>query len=194
MNGMRLNQQNRQQGATLLVALLLLMVLTMVGITSMESSNLSFKMSVNMIHHDEAFNNSESARTAAMDVIPDYLDAAEWDAVSMPSGLDVAANAGDLLGDNVRSDNTPENPLDSSTLRLDLVFSEGDMNGDIYVLKGRTVQNTMGAGSAQYKGYSGAGAGIGGPGGAFKFFELRSHGKSSGSAESWTASDYRYVF
>lgn len=189
MKGMRLNQQNRQQGATLLVALLLLMVLTMVGITSMESSNLSFKMSVNMIHHDEAFNNSESARTAAMDALPEYIDAAEWDEDNMPPGL-AYASAGDLLEEN----DAAEDPLDSSTLQVDLEYSEGDMNGDIYVLKGRTAQNTMGAGSAQYKGYSGAGTGIGGPGGAFKFFELRSLGRSAGSAESWTASDYRYVF
>lgn len=192
MNGMPLNQVNRQQGATLLIALLLLMVLTMVGITSMESSNLSFKMSVNMIHHDEAFNNSESARTAAEDVLLDYIDAADWEAVSLPTGLSVDANAGDLLGDNGAS----ENPLNSSTLQRDLAFNDAALNieGDVYVLKGRTVQNTMGAGSAQFKGYGGAGTGIGGPGGAFKFFELRSHGKSSGSAESWTASDYRYVF
>lgn len=189
MNGRPLNQVNRQQGATLLIALLLLMVLTMVGITSMESSNLSFKMSVNMIHHDEAFNNSESARTAATDALPEYLDAAEWDEDDMPVGF-AYASAGDLLGDKGAS----ENPLDSATLQRDLAYSEGDIQGDIYVLKGRTVQNTMGAGSAQYKGYSGAGTGIGGPGGAFKFFELRSHGSSSGSAEAWTASDYRYVF
>lgn len=190
MNRTGLISGNRQHGATLVVALLLLMVLTMVAITSMESSNLSFKMSTNMIHHEEAFNNSESARIVVRDVIPEYIDLADWDAVTLPTGLTIPSNAGLILADN----GAAENVLDSTTLQRDFVYSNASMEGDIYVLKGQTVQNTFGAGSAQYKGYSGAGVGIGGQGGAFKYFELRSRGTGSGSAESWTATDYRYVF
>jgi hypothetical protein len=187
-------QARTQSGAALAISLLLLLILTLVAITSMEGSNLGFKMSVNMISHEEAFNNSESARLGALDVMPDYIDQADWNRVTLPAGL-ALSSAAELMLDNDAS----ENPLDTTSLDQDFRYARDGMHGDVFVLKGQTVQNTYGAGSAQYKGYGGAGVGVGGAGGAFKYFELRSKGerqKSDGTvvAESWTGSDYRYVF
>ncbi len=178
-----------QSGVALAISLFLLLILSLVGITAMENSNLSFKMSSNMIRHDEAFNHSESARQAAQEVLPAYIDQADWNRVTLPAGLNLTSSADLMLNDAAS-----ENPLQPSSLTQDFAYQHNGISGEVYVLKGETVHNTFGAGSAQYKGYGGAGVGIGGQGGAFKYFEFRSRGESAANAESWTASDYRYVF
>ncbi len=185
---------SRQEGAALAVSLLLLLVLTLVAVTAMDNSNLGFKMAANSVYHDEAFNYSESAREVSGSVIPEYLFEGAWSAVDTASlNLTVDSNGGALEGDNVNSSGTDEDPLDRSTLQRDFAYSESGISGDVYVLKGQTVQNLSGAGSAQYKGYGGTGVALGGQGGFFKYFELQSEGIGRSNAESWTASDYRFV-
>jgi len=95
----------------------------------------------------------------------------------------------ELNGDDVAG----EDRLSNGSLTKDLSFSSGDIKGGVYVLKGQSVQNTSGAGSAQYKGYGGTGVARGGQGGVHKYFEFRSEGEGASNAKSWTASDYRYV-
>jgi type IV pilus assembly protein PilX len=54
----------RQQGAVLVFCLIFLTVLTMMGVSGMESTTLEERMSANMVDHETAFNAAETALQA----------------------------------------------------------------------------------------------------------------------------------
>ena len=55
----------RQKGATLVIALLILVLIMMIGITAISTSNTQFKLAGNLQFEDSAMNNTEAAITAA---------------------------------------------------------------------------------------------------------------------------------
>ena len=55
----------RQKGATLVIALLILVLIMMIGITAISTSNTQFKLAGNLQFEDGAMNNAEAAITAA---------------------------------------------------------------------------------------------------------------------------------
>ena len=55
----------RQKGATLVIALLILVLIMMIGITAVSTSNTQFKLAGNLQFEDSAMNNTESAVSAA---------------------------------------------------------------------------------------------------------------------------------
>lgn len=57
--------RSRQRGATLVVALLILVLIMMIGITAVSTSNTQFKLAGNLQFEDSALNNAETAVTAA---------------------------------------------------------------------------------------------------------------------------------
>jgi Tfp pilus assembly protein PilX len=57
--------RSRQGGATLVVALLILVLIMMIGITAVSTSNTQFKLAGNLQFEDSALNNAEAAVTAA---------------------------------------------------------------------------------------------------------------------------------
>ena len=179
----------KQRGAVLVIALLLLLILSVVSVMAMDRSVINFKMSANSIYHEEAFNHSESARNSSLAVIDDYLYTGSWNDVLMPSGLSIDSGGGKLELNNAAS----EDPMSNESLQQDFSLHDSAIQGDVYVLKGPTAYNQYGAGSAQYKGYGGAGVGAGAEGSVFKYYEFRSVGTGRSNAKSWTASDYRYV-
>jgi Tfp pilus assembly protein PilX len=180
---------NRQYGAVLVIALLVLLVMTILGVSAMESSSLSFKMSANSIYLEEAFNHSESVRNISAHVIDDYLYEGGWAGVAMPAGLEPIQNNGGFALANDSS----ENRMDNDSLKKDLGYQYLGIKGDVYILKGSTSHNYSGASAAQLKGYSGTGVSAGGAGGTFTYYEIRSVGLGRSNARAWTASDYRYV-
>lgn len=181
--------RNKQGGAVLAIALLILLVMTILAVAAMESSSLSFKMSANSIYLEEAFNHSESVRNISAGVIDDYLYEGGWAGVAMPTGLAVVQHNGALALANGRA----ENRMDNDSLQKDLSYQLSGIKGDVYVLKGSTSHNYRGTSAAQLNGYGGAGLSTAGAGGAFTYYEIRSLGLGRSNARAWTASDYRYV-
>ena len=57
--------RSRQRGATLVVALLILVLIMMIGITAVSTSNTQYKLAGNLQFEDSALNNAEAAVTAA---------------------------------------------------------------------------------------------------------------------------------
>ena len=55
----------RQRGATLVIALLILVLIMMIGITAISTSSTQFKLAGNLQFEDSAINNAETATTAA---------------------------------------------------------------------------------------------------------------------------------
>lgn len=62
-SGFRLH--SRQRGATLVIALLILVLIMMVGITAVSTSNTQYKLAGNLQFEDGALNNAEASVTAA---------------------------------------------------------------------------------------------------------------------------------
>ncbi|MBC7703785.1 MAG: hypothetical protein H7274_07600 [Rhodoferax sp.] len=61
----------RQQGATLVVALLILVLIMMIGITAISTSNTQYKLAGNLQFEDGAMNNAETAVTTAENWLTD---------------------------------------------------------------------------------------------------------------------------
>ncbi len=57
--------RSRQRGATLVVALLILVLIMMIGITAVSTSDTQYKLAGNLQFEDSALNNAEAAVTAA---------------------------------------------------------------------------------------------------------------------------------
>ena len=185
-----------QQGAALAVALMVLLVLTLVAISAMDGSTLGFKMGANAVYHEEAFNNSESGREPIGQTLVDFVEYGEWDGVvdNDNGKLQTVSDTLDLIDDNSGTeDQQYRTGLDSDFTYSHTLSSGEKIEANVAVFKGKTIVNTSGAGSAQYKGYHGAGVGIGGKGGMHKYFEFRSEGIGRSNAESWTSADFRYV-
>jgi len=178
---------NKQSGAVLAIALLMLLLMTILGLAAMENSSLSFKMSANSIYLEEAFNHSESVRNISAEVIDDYLYEGGWAGVVMPTGLSFVHNRGAL------TNGSSENRMDNDSLQKDLSYQHLGIKGDVYILKGSTTHNYHGTSAAQLKGYGGTGVSAGAAGGAFTYYEIRSVGLGRSNSKAWTATDYRYV-
>ena len=82
---MRYGRPARQAGATLVIALLILVLIMMIGITAVSTSNTQYKLAGNLQFEDGAMNNAEAAvsaaenwlitSTATVPPVPHYLDA-----------------------------------------------------------------------------------------------------------------------
>lgn len=171
---------NCQRGTVLVIALLMLLIMTLLAVSAMESSQINFKMSANSIYLDEAFNHSENVRNLTTEVIEDYLKEESWSDVNLPIGLTRAESN----SDNQRTDDFMLNSLSYHHLSV---------QGDVYIVKGSVSHNYLGTSSAQLKGYSGAGFASGAAGGVIAYYEIRSKGRARYNATAWTASDYRFV-
>ena len=180
---------NKQCGAVLAIALLMLLVMTILCVSAMESSSLNFKMSANSIYLEEAFNHSESVRNISAQIIDDYLYEESWEDINLPTGLEIdGANIGIAQISDSR-----EKLIDKDSIIKDLSYQHMGIRGDVYILKGGTSHNYHGASAAQLNGYSGTGVSAGGSGGTFTYYEIRSKGVGRSGSVAWTASDYRYV-
>ncbi len=81
----RYARPTRQGGATLVIALLILVLIMMIGITAVSTSNTQYKLAGNLQFEDSAMNNAEAAVSAAenwlitstnaVPPVPHYLDA-----------------------------------------------------------------------------------------------------------------------
>ena len=57
--------RGRQRGVTLVIAMLILVLIMMIGVTTINTSNIQYKMAANLQFEDSAVNNAETAIAAA---------------------------------------------------------------------------------------------------------------------------------
>jgi type IV pilus assembly protein PilX len=62
-----MQQLQRQSGAVLIISLIILLVLTIIGVTAMRSATLEEKMAANSMNHNVTFHAAESAIENALD-------------------------------------------------------------------------------------------------------------------------------
>ncbi len=97
---------SRQKGATLVIALLILVLIMMIGITAVSTSNTQYKLAGNLQFEDGALNNAEAAvaaaenwlmtSTSAVPPAPHYLDAGFTTAGATTGLLTIAASSAPL--------------------------------------------------------------------------------------------------
>lgn len=95
-----------QRGATLVIALLILVLIMMIGITAVSTSNTQYKLAGNLQFEDGAMNNAETAvaaaenwlstSTSAVPPVPHYLDAGFLTAQTTTGLLPIAASSAPL--------------------------------------------------------------------------------------------------
>ena len=100
---MRSSFQNRfpvrQRGATLVIALLILVLIMMIGITAVSTSNTQFRLAGNLQFEDAAINNTETAITTGERLLSDRVTYASvgfttYDSVATPKLLPMGRLAG----------------------------------------------------------------------------------------------------
>jgi len=115
--------QNRQKGVSILVALVMLLVLTLIGVSSMNSSIVELKMATSMQQQGIALNRAEELlRVGETDIETIITDAAAYD----------FAVAGD--GYYVRADNIDVRDIDWPTQGLVSIKPDASVN-DTYVVE-----------------------------------------------------------
>jgi type IV pilus assembly protein PilX len=81
------NVNHHQSGAVLIVSLVLLLVLTVIGVTSMRSATLEEKMAANSMNYDITFHAAESAIEKALDDETALTQAMDNSTVSVDSDI-----------------------------------------------------------------------------------------------------------
>ena len=183
--------RNAQSGVILITGLILLFVIAIAAVTSMQISNLDYKMAANTAFKNQSFQASESGRIAAGDAINQFIYDRTWVGVTPHSGISYNSSFNPLDA-NAAS----ENPFNATTLIKDMEFTIATSSGieavdaDIYVIRSPSIAAASGGGLQQLSGYRGAGKGIASSGSAI-YFELRATGTGFGNAQTVTASEYR---
>jgi len=180
---------HHQSGFVLITGLILILVVTIVTVSSMQSTNLDYKISSNEAFKDIAFQSSESGRTAAGVGISDYLESRSFTGIT---GLSHDSDY-DPYSDLVASG---EDLLDTSSLTVDLEFNLSatdieDIEADINVLKAPAVSAKKSA-LQQLSGYEGLGKSAA-EGGTHIIFEIRSTGYGPSRAAAVTASEFKVI-
>jgi Tfp pilus assembly protein PilX len=86
----------RQRGATLVIALLILVLIMMIGITAVSTSDTQFKLAGNLQFEDSALNNAEAAVTDAerwLSRVPGAFNNAAFTAIDPTTSPDPGSNA-----------------------------------------------------------------------------------------------------
>lgn len=180
----------RQNGYVLITGLIFILVIAVVTTSSMQSSNLGYKISTNVALKDLAFQGSESGRIAAGVSLRDYVYDLSWPTVTGLTNKESAYKADlDTLG-------VDENLLDTSSLDVDMAYAiEGEdienINADVSLVKAPGGINDR-SGMQQLSGYEGLGKGAA-AGGVQLIWEIRSQGSGAAGARAVTASEYRVI-
>ena len=103
---LRYGKPAQQGGATLVIALLILVLIMMIGITAVSTSNTQYKLAGNLQFEDGAMNNAEAAvsaaeswlitSTSAVPPVPHYLDGGFSTAGTTTGLLTIASSSAPL--------------------------------------------------------------------------------------------------
>lgn len=207
------SQRKHQQGAVLFVGLMLLLIMTIVAVTAMRSTNLEVRMAHNDNQKMKAFASSDGPRPLSGDVLDDHIFDRGWNEVASPGGLKVISD-GSVFVDMDDPDGTgtycsyasstwscePDNLYDTppavltytALLKKHMVYSfvSGE-GGTKLTLNKVAVKLAAGTSAAMVSGYEGTGKAAAASG-AHMFYDIRSAGLLT-EAKTTTGTDYRIV-
>ncbi|ROR34992.1 pilus assembly PilX family protein [Inmirania thermothiophila] len=200
----------RMRGAALVISLIVLVVLTLIGLSSVRMSALEERMSANLAFKARTGESSEAGRRALASVVDTHIFTRGWGDVTLPGGLSIATDSSgnqinlfELLAPTgyPAVDLDAQSPVGTFSESVD-VDTDGDGTTDT------TIQQTAeifafpagssiatGAAARVHAGYEGLGKAVS-AGGGFVFYDLRSRSTDAGTeggAVTVTGADYRYV-
>ncbi len=184
-------KRKKNSGFVLVTGLVFVLVIMLVTVATMQSSNLDYKISSNEAFKDIAFQGSESGRVAAGEAVVYYIYSREWTGLQV-SNLTYLSDydpATDSVGPN-------EDLYDTSSLNVDMQYDVSGpyietIDADINIVKAPGARS-KGSGLQQLSGYEGLGKGAG-AGGVHLIYEIRSTGEGASGAVAVTASELRVV-
>lgn len=186
----------RESGVALVIGLIFLLATTLIGIIALQNTGTSYQLSANLAYTEQAFQSSESGRSAIGTSVADYVWDRKWNTAALPSGLTVLDKDSADGPDSPTDENgATESLFDMDSLQKDMTYDWTDannthsLNSDVYLVKTQKILEA-GAGIQQLSGYEGLGKAAAAGGGVI-YFEIRSRGASDRGAEALTASEYR---
>ncbi|WP_428624221.1 pilus assembly PilX family protein [Sedimenticola sp.] len=192
-----------QDGAVLVVGLILLAVLSLVAVVAMQSTTLEQRMSTNAAFKMRTMESSEAGRLALSKVIDRHIFNRGWREQAgaagttdfpIPTGLTVQAYGSVVQPWEVKLyeiDAPGTYPVIDYSAAPPVVFDDGSTISNIFVVR-TDVSFNQGSGARMHAGYLGLGVGAAGSGSQV-MFEFRSVSADSAvrGARSVTASEYR---
>ena len=181
--------KHSESGFVLITGLLFILAISVITISSMQGTNLDYKISANESYKDIAFQGSESGRTVAGEAIAHFVYDRRWDGFNI-NGLEIPATY-DPSTDGLAAG---ESLYDTSSLNVDFSFNLSAENvepiaSNINIIKADGVQKGKSS-LNQLSGYEGLGKGAG-SGGVHLLYEIRSQGAGPAKAAAVTASEYK---
>ncbi|MFK5947929.1 MAG: PilX N-terminal domain-containing pilus assembly protein [Methylococcales bacterium] len=209
MNTLKISNK-KQKGAALFVGLVILLIMTIVAVTAMQSTTMEVRMAKNDNLTLNAFETSEGPRPLAGEILDEHIYERGWEKDSTNNfidflpGLQLKTLIGGTLTDCTPSTNancTPklynnndvdEDILDTNSLTKDMRyrFSSGGGISEISIYQ-IAVKLASGNSAAMLSGYEGTGKSAAASGGRM-YFDIRSVGQY-GKARSTTDADYRII-
>lgn len=192
--------KGRQRGYLLVTGMIFMLILAVIGVNAMQTTNLDYRMSTNSALKKQAFERGESGRSALASVLAQHLSqGGVWSSMTLPAGLDIYDKDSDSSDDSLAVNGVSElqdSPLDDAVFSVDLdgdgnVTDENEFEVTVSVFNMKTI-NAPGNGAGQFGGTLGLGKG-GGAGGTHMFLQIRSEGTAAGDARSNVVVDYRHV-
>lgn len=178
-----------EQGSVLIVALLILVLLTVIGISATTTTNIETQISGNDKFHKIAFYNADSGIFPTAKVISSIVDNQAEPTVADLSPIKYVTNEGDegKDGTTLLDEIMGYDPHESEP---DIKFT---LDGyDVKVDINRTGVRSIAGGGVEFA--SGAeGIGVGSAGGIAVFYNLDSTGNGPANSQSNIAADYRKV-
>ena len=174
-----INKAKNEEGSTIIIAIFILVLLTLIGITATNTTEIEERISGNQLFHKEAFYNAESGVYTTPKLISECLD----------NGAEQTVPGISYLG----SPNSFYNELlgfDAWDAATDIRFTLGGFNVDTDV--NRTGTQYLAGGGVEFA--SGAeGIGVGSAGGVGILYTIDSQGEGSASAVARARTVYRKV-
>lgn len=196
--------KSRELGVVLVTSLVFLLVLTLVAVIAMQTTVTDQKISTNLAFKTKSFENSESPRPKAGDVVDHHVFERGWDNILNDAGNYVASD-GSVIYEGLTIDETNaelmyfkngkdaeggdeevvEDALDPSSLLKDMTYERsvsGADGSEAIVAELSVFRNGAhalpGHSAAMVSGYEGTGKAMAGSGSAI-FYDVRSQGYSA---------------
>jgi hypothetical protein len=189
MKTMKSNIQDESGSVTIIAAILILVIVTLVGLSAMDTTTVELQIAGNDQRSRIAFYNADSGVYGVPKIISRLVDisgpvgiAGEADSIAAGAAWDATTDR-DIFFDQVMG-------YDTYDPTPDVVLGQGGFSTQVDVERGRS--QVLAGGGAEFA--SGAeGIGVGSTGGIAVYYELDSWGQSTRGAVSNVIADYRKV-
>ncbi len=189
MKTMKTYMQDDSGSVTIIIAILMLVILTLVGLSAMDTTTVELQIASNDQRSRIAFYNADSGAYGVPKIISRIINTSD------PVGI---ANEADSIATGAAWDATTDQDIFFDQVmgyavyddQVDISMNQGGFDTQVDVERLRTIQ--LAGGGAEFA--SGVeGIGVGSTGGVAVLYELDSRGQSSRGANANVVADYRKV-